>query len=137
MSEIFDILVLPGDGIGVEVVPVAQAVMEAAAVLDGVRLRFAEALKTVPVTIRLGLYEDETSALCQWHLPEAHSYESWGDVRAYIDSEKGEARDHEEVVGTDVAWSRGDRNPEAEKGKHYDGGIPGQGHPDSSRMPQP
>ena len=29
-----------------------------------------------------GLYDDETSALCQWHVPEAHSLEAWGDARA-------------------------------------------------------
>jgi molybdopterin-containing oxidoreductase family iron-sulfur binding subunit len=29
------------------------------------------------------LYEDETSALCQWHIPTKHYLESWGDGRAY------------------------------------------------------
>jgi molybdopterin-containing oxidoreductase family iron-sulfur binding subunit len=37
----------------------------------------------VPLRIHLGLYEDETSARCDWHLPEAHFLESWGDARAY------------------------------------------------------
>ncbi len=46
-------------------------------------LRFAERLQKVPLRIRLGLYEDETSQLCHWHLPEAHVLESWGDVRAH------------------------------------------------------
>ena len=31
----------------------------------------------------LGLYDDETSARCLWHVPEAHPLEAWGDVRAY------------------------------------------------------
>ncbi|HEY1629288.1 MAG TPA: 4Fe-4S dicluster domain-containing protein, partial [Tepidisphaeraceae bacterium] len=31
----------------------------------------------------LGLYEDETSFLCQWHLPQTHYLESWSDVRAF------------------------------------------------------
>jgi len=44
---------------------------------------FAEALKKVPLRTRLGLYEDETSALCQWHIPEAHTLEAWGDARAF------------------------------------------------------
>ena len=35
-------------------------------------LDFAEAVRKVPRAIHLGLYEDETSALCRWHLPEAH-----------------------------------------------------------------
>ncbi|HXR86895.1 MAG TPA: TAT-variant-translocated molybdopterin oxidoreductase, partial [Stellaceae bacterium] len=46
-------------------------------------LDFAGALKNVPHAIYLGLYDDETAALCQWHVPAAHEYESWSDVRAY------------------------------------------------------
>ncbi len=46
-------------------------------------LEFAELLKKVPTTVRLGLYEDETSRLCTWHLPAAHSLESWGDTVSY------------------------------------------------------
>jgi molybdopterin-containing oxidoreductase family iron-sulfur binding subunit len=37
----------------------------------------------VKFSVRLGLYEDETSALCHWHIPQAHALESWGDARAY------------------------------------------------------
>ena len=33
--------------------------------------------------VHLGLYEDETAALCHWHIPEAHFLESWGDARAF------------------------------------------------------
>ncbi|MDQ2898716.1 MAG: TAT-variant-translocated molybdopterin oxidoreductase, partial [Acidobacteriota bacterium] len=33
--------------------------------------------------VRLGLYEDETSELCQWHVPEAHALETWSDARAF------------------------------------------------------
>ncbi len=33
-------------------------------------------------TARLGSHDDETSFRCQWHLPEAHYLESWGDLRA-------------------------------------------------------
>jgi molybdopterin-containing oxidoreductase family iron-sulfur binding subunit len=40
-------------------------------------------LAKVPFTAHLSLYEDETSALCRWHAPEAHELESWGDVRAF------------------------------------------------------
>ncbi len=47
-----------------------------------VDLGFSEALKNVPNTIRLGKFEDETSSLCQWHLPETHYLESWGDARS-------------------------------------------------------
>ena len=45
-------------------------------------LDFPRLLETVPATMRLGLYEDETSALCKWHLPRAHWLESWADSRA-------------------------------------------------------
>jgi anaerobic selenocysteine-containing dehydrogenase len=46
-------------------------------------LAFEEALLKVPFRVHLGLYEDETSALCQWHVPAKHYLESWGDARAY------------------------------------------------------
>src|SRR6185295_8263632 len=44
---------------------------------------FAARLRQVPFSIHLSLYYDETSALSQWHIPQAHFLESWGDVRAY------------------------------------------------------
>jgi molybdopterin-containing oxidoreductase family iron-sulfur binding subunit len=46
-------------------------------------VRFAAHLAQVPTSVHLGLYVDETSALCHWHIPEAHELESWGDARAY------------------------------------------------------
>ncbi len=46
-------------------------------------LGFSEILPKVEFSVRLGLYEDETSALCHWHLPQAHFLESWGDAKAY------------------------------------------------------
>ena len=42
----------------------------------------AALISKAKVSIRLGLEEDETSAVCTWHLPEAHFLESWGDGRA-------------------------------------------------------
>ena len=44
---------------------------------------FAGALSKVPQSVHLGLYADETANLCKWHLPEAHTLESWGDARAF------------------------------------------------------
>jgi len=44
---------------------------------------FASALDKVPLRVHLGLYRDETSRLCHWHLPEAHYLEAWSDARAY------------------------------------------------------
>ena len=63
--------------------------VELLCVLDGnpayaspAELDFAKALAKVPFRVRLGLYEDETSALCDWHVPLAHFLESWSDARA-------------------------------------------------------
>jgi molybdopterin-containing oxidoreductase family iron-sulfur binding subunit len=39
-------------------------------------------LKKVSTVIRLGQHEDETSALSQWHVPQAHYLESWSDALA-------------------------------------------------------
>jgi molybdopterin-containing oxidoreductase family iron-sulfur binding subunit len=46
-------------------------------------LPFAEQLTKVPFRLHLSLYHDETSALCHWHIPQAHDLESWSDVRTY------------------------------------------------------
>ena len=48
-------------------------------------LNFADALKNtnIPMRVHLGLYQDETAELCQWHVNESHYLESWGDARAY------------------------------------------------------
>ncbi|MBK7930181.1 MAG: TAT-variant-translocated molybdopterin oxidoreductase [Bryobacterales bacterium] len=46
-------------------------------------LDFAAAMKKVATRVRLGLYDDETSALCQWHVPDTHSLETWTDLRAF------------------------------------------------------
>jgi molybdopterin-containing oxidoreductase family iron-sulfur binding subunit len=45
-------------------------------------LDFATALDKVGLRAHLGLYEDETAALCHWHIPEAHFLEAWSDVRS-------------------------------------------------------
>ena len=45
-------------------------------------LKFADALQKAPLRVHLGLYEDETAALCQWHIPETHFLETWSDVRS-------------------------------------------------------
>ena len=46
-------------------------------------LDFARVLSGVETSIHLSLYRDETSRLCNWHLPRAHFLETWGDARAY------------------------------------------------------
>jgi molybdopterin-containing oxidoreductase family iron-sulfur binding subunit len=45
--------------------------------------KFQERLAKVAVTVSHSLYNDETSMLCHWNLPEAHALESWSDARAY------------------------------------------------------
>jgi len=37
----------------------------------------------VPDVVRLGHYEDATSALSNWHVPAAHYLESWGDALTF------------------------------------------------------
>jgi molybdopterin-containing oxidoreductase family iron-sulfur binding subunit len=46
-------------------------------------IAFADAMARVNLRVHLGLYDDETSALCHWQIPEAHFLESWSDARAY------------------------------------------------------
>ncbi len=46
-------------------------------------LDFAKKLSNVKATVRLGLYDDETSAVCRWHVPQAHYLEAWGDARGW------------------------------------------------------
>ncbi|MFI5120646.1 MAG: TAT-variant-translocated molybdopterin oxidoreductase [Thermoanaerobaculia bacterium] len=46
-------------------------------------LGFVEALQKVAFRARLGLYDDETSQYCPWHVNEAHELEAWGDARAF------------------------------------------------------
>jgi len=41
---------------------------------------WADLQKRVPDVVRLGYYEDETTALCRWNVPAAHFLESWGDA---------------------------------------------------------
>ncbi|MEY4547720.1 MAG: hypothetical protein RL685_3915 [Pseudomonadota bacterium] len=43
---------------------------------------FAALLAKAPTKICLGLYLDETGRKCDWHVPQAHFLETWGDARA-------------------------------------------------------
>src|SRR5207302_11141874 len=53
------------------------------AVTAPVELNFAAAAEKVPFRAHLGLHQDETAVLCEWHVNEAHYLETWGDVRAF------------------------------------------------------
>ena len=33
--------------------------------------------------IHVSLHVNETSLLCDWHIPEPHFFEDWGDARAF------------------------------------------------------
>ncbi len=44
---------------------------------------FAELLGRVPATVYLGLHENETARRCRWVVPALHTFESWGDARAF------------------------------------------------------
>ena len=47
-------------------------------------LGFREAmLESNPLRIQMGSHVDETAELCQWHIPQSHFLESWGDARAF------------------------------------------------------
>jgi Fe-S-cluster-containing dehydrogenase component len=43
------------------------------------------AVKKIPESFRIGLYEDETAGDCDWRLPEHHWLESWGDFESAPD----------------------------------------------------
>ncbi len=46
-------------------------------------LKLTERILKVPYRFHLSGHADETSALCPWHLPEAHPLEAWSDARAF------------------------------------------------------
>jgi len=46
-------------------------------------LGFKDALDKVPFRAHLGLYADETSENCHWHVAETHYLEGWSDARAF------------------------------------------------------
>ena len=45
-------------------------------------LNFEDLVKKVPEVVRVGYYEDATSAVAHWHVPATHYLESWGDALA-------------------------------------------------------
>ena len=46
-------------------------------------LDVAAAIAKIENTVRMGLYHNETSQLCDWHLPRTHAFEAWGDSVSY------------------------------------------------------
>ena len=48
-----------------------------------VELGMRDLIRKARVRAHLTLYDNETSAQCQWRLPETHYLEAWGDARAF------------------------------------------------------
>ncbi len=48
-----------------------------------VDLGFADQLKKVAMRVHAGLFADETSQRCDWHVPLTHPLETWADLRAF------------------------------------------------------
>ncbi len=48
-----------------------------------VDLGFAPHLAKVRLKIHMSLYPEETSRLCDWHIPQTHFLEEWSDTRAF------------------------------------------------------
>ena len=46
-------------------------------------LKFDRLIEKTKKSVHLALYEDETSRLCNWHVPRAHYLETWGDARSF------------------------------------------------------
>jgi Fe-S-cluster-containing dehydrogenase component len=67
-AGIVDILVIIG----------VNPVYDAPADLD-----FAGKYQKARMRVHCGQLQDETAQLCQWHIPQSHPLEMWGDSRAY------------------------------------------------------
>ncbi|MGD0498377.1 MAG: TAT-variant-translocated molybdopterin oxidoreductase [Bryobacteraceae bacterium] len=48
-----------------------------------VEMGFGDRVKKARARAHVSLYDDETSAVCQWRLPETHYLEAWGDARTF------------------------------------------------------
>jgi molybdopterin-containing oxidoreductase family iron-sulfur binding subunit len=48
-----------------------------------VDLNFTAALQKAKLKVHHSLIQDETTAICDWHIPSTHPLEEWGDARAF------------------------------------------------------
>ena len=48
-----------------------------------VEMGMRDRIQKARLRAHLSLFDDETSQVCQWHLPEAHYLETWGDARTF------------------------------------------------------
>ncbi len=44
---------------------------------------FTSRLQKVKTAVHVALHDNETSVRCQWHIPESHFLEDWGDTRSF------------------------------------------------------
>jgi molybdopterin-containing oxidoreductase family iron-sulfur binding subunit len=62
--------------LGANPVYTAPADIDFRSALEGLSRRKA-------MTVHHGLYQDESAEFCQWHVPETHFLEAWGDARSF------------------------------------------------------
>ncbi len=48
-----------------------------------VEIGMRDRIQKAKLRVHLSQFHDETSNVCQWHLPETHYLETWGDARAF------------------------------------------------------
>jgi molybdopterin-containing oxidoreductase family iron-sulfur binding subunit len=48
-----------------------------------VDIPFAAGVKNARFSLHMGTHQDETAVLCEWHTPESHFLEAWGDIRGH------------------------------------------------------
>ena len=84
-AEVHALAALINQKLGNNGITVEYAVDESKNRVDDapVNMDFTSALGKVGKTVHLSLYRNETSVLCNWHLPRSHWLESWGDVAAF------------------------------------------------------
>ncbi len=80
----------PARGVSIEKLIERVDEIETLVVLDGNPVYelqsakgFVTAYEKIPTTIHLSLYDNETSRVSKWHVPQAHPLETWGDGRAW------------------------------------------------------
>jgi molybdopterin-containing oxidoreductase family iron-sulfur binding subunit len=76
----------PPTGLGALVAALDAGAVDTLVILEGnpgyTAPALAHRLGAARQVVRLGLHDDETSALAQWHVPALHGLEAWGDARA-------------------------------------------------------
>jgi len=61
----------------------ALVILDSDPVYTASNVQFGKRLKQLGFSAHLGCHFDETAELCEWHVPQSHFLESWGDLRAF------------------------------------------------------